>query len=146
MTHNALNDTSTGPQPTGRQRTPEPYTASVLTFNTAHEIAQLHGEKPWQVGHTSKTLAKYPNLRVVLIAMQAGARLHQHKTHGSIMVQTLAGRIRLSLPDQAIEVPAGEFVLLDALIPHEVESISDSEFLLTISWPGAENEKHEPSA
>lgn len=138
MTHDAMHDGSAESHTTGRQRTPEPYTAPLLAFNTDHEIAQLHSEKPWQAGHSSKTLAKYPNLRVVLIAMEAGARLHQHKTHGSIMIQTVRGRIRVALPGKNLEIPAGEFALLDALIPHEVESIEASEFLLTISWPGAE--------
>jgi len=138
MTHDAMHDSSVESHTTGRQRTPDPYTAPLLAFNADHEIALLHGEKPWQAGHTSKTLAKYPNLRVVLIAMEAGARLHQHKTHGSIMVQTLRGRIRVALPGETVEVPSGEFVLLDAMIPHEVESMEESEFLLTISWPGAE--------
>lgn len=126
------------PQTAGRQRTPEPYSAPRLAFNTDHEIATLHGEKPWQVGHTSKTLAKFPNLRVVLVAMEAGARLHQHKAHGSIMIQTLRGRIRVKLPAESVEVPSGEFLLLDADLPHEVEGMQESEFLLTISWPGAE--------
>jgi quercetin dioxygenase-like cupin family protein len=138
MTHDAMHDVSAESHTTGRQRTPEPYTAPLLTFNTDHEIAQIHSEKPWQAGHSSKTLAKYPNLRVVLVAMEAGARLHQHKTHGSIMIQTVRGRIRVALPGKNLEIPAGEFALLDALIPHEVESIEASEFLLTISSPGAE--------
>lgn len=138
MTNDAMLGGSVEHQTTGRQRTPDPYTAPLLAFNADHEIAILHAEKPWQAGHTSKTLAKYPNLRVVLIAMEAGARLHQHKTHGSIMVQTLRGRIRVMLAGQSVEVPSGEFVLLDSLIPHEVESVEESAFLLTISWPGAE--------
>ncbi len=125
-------------QTAGRQRTPEPYAAPRLAFNTDHEIATLHGEKPWQAGHTSKTLAKFPNLRVVLVAMETGARLHQHKTPGSIMIQTLRGRIRVNLPTESFEVPSGEFMLLDANLPHEVEGMQESEFLLTISWPGSE--------
>lgn len=136
--HDAMHDVSAESHTSGRQRTPEPYTAPLLAFNTDHEIGQLHAEKPWQAGHSSKTLAKYPHLRVVLIAMEAGARLHQHKTQGSIMIQTLRGRIRIALSTGNVEVPAGEFVLLEALTPHEVESIEESEFLLTISWPGAE--------
>lgn len=29
----------------------------------------------WQSGHTAKTLAKYPDFRVVLIVMKTGGRL-----------------------------------------------------------------------
>ncbi len=45
--------------------------APLLTLDLNREIEQLRSEGRWQSGHTAKTLAKYPDLRVVLIVMKA---------------------------------------------------------------------------
>jgi quercetin dioxygenase-like cupin family protein len=83
----------------------------------------------------AKTLVKYPDLRIVLIAMQAGTRMEGHKADGSISIQGLTGKLQLHLPQQAVEVPAGRLLTLERALPHDVEALEDSSFLLTISWP-----------
>ena len=51
-------------------------------------------------------------------------------------MQTLAGHIRLKLPDRTVELPTGQLLVLDQCIPHDVEAEEDSAFLLTMSWHG----------
>lgn len=110
-------------------------TAPLLTLDLNREIEQLRSEGRWQSGHTAKTLAKYPDLRVVLIVMKAGGRLDQHRTEGRISVQTLEGRIRFTTAARSVELAAGQMLTLEHDIPHDVEGITDSAFLLTIAWP-----------
>jgi quercetin dioxygenase-like cupin family protein len=117
---------------------------SVLQFNLASELDQLHRDESWlqPAGRSSKTLVKHPDLRIVLIAMKANTRMHEHTAAARISVHTLSGHIRLHLPDQMVELPVGHLLALDECLPHDVEAAEDSAFLLTLSWPpGTEIDK-----
>ena len=110
---------------------------SVLQFNLAGELDQLHRDEAWlaPTGRSSKTLVKYPDLRIVLIAMKANTRMHEHTAAGRISVHTISGHIRLHLPKRVVDLLAGNLVALDQCVPHDVEASEDSAFLLTLSWP-----------
>ena len=126
--------TDENPQ-TGREHEVGILAAPLLTLDLNREIEQLRSEGRWQSGHTAKTLAKYPDLRVVLIVMKAGGRLEKHRAEGRISVQTLDGKIRFNTAERSLELPAGKMLTLECSIPHDVESTVDSAFLLTIAWP-----------
>jgi quercetin dioxygenase-like cupin family protein len=112
----------------------------VLQCDLAAEIESLHKEDAWlqETGPSSKTLVKHADLRIVLLAMRKNMSMHEHRTAARISVQTLAGHIRLKLPDRTVELPAGQLLALDQCVPHDVEAEEDSAFLLTLSWPGDE--------
>ena len=122
---------------TGREHEVGTLAAPLLTLDLNREIEQLRSEGRWQSGHTAKTLAKYPDLRVVLIVMKAGGRLEKHQAEGRISVQTLDGKIRFNTAERSVELPAGQMLTLERGIPHDVEGVVDSAFLLTIAWPHA---------
>jgi quercetin dioxygenase-like cupin family protein len=109
----------------------------VLQFNLASELDQLQRDESWlpPTGRSSKTLVKYPDLRIVLIAMKANTRMHEHTAAGRISVHSLNGHIRLHLPERVVDFPAGNLLALDQCVPHDVETSEDSAFLLTLSWP-----------
>jgi quercetin dioxygenase-like cupin family protein len=109
----------------------------LLQFDLISELDQLHQDDSWQQasGRSSKTLVKHPDLRIVLIAMKANTRMHEHTAAARISVHTLSGRIRLHLPKQVVELPSGQLLALDECVPHDVEAAEDSAFLLTLSWP-----------
>ncbi len=109
----------------------------LLQFDLASELDQLHRDESWlqPTGRSSKTLVKYPDLRIVLIAMRANTRMHEHTAAGRISVQTLNGHIRLHLPERVVDLPAGHLLALDHCVPHDVEAAEESAFLLTIAWP-----------
>ena len=67
---------------TGREHEVGTLAAPLLTLDLNREIEQLRSEERWQSGHTARTLAKYPDLRVVLIVMKAGGCLTKHRTEG----------------------------------------------------------------
>lgn len=127
---------STHPLPnSGRIREPNVYAAPSLSFDLAGEVRLLHSEQPWQAGHTAKTIVKYPDLRIVLVALKSGAGMIQHETTGRISIHVLSGYVRVRLGERTLELPAGSLVALDRDIPHSVEATVDSAFLLTIAWP-----------
>ncbi len=120
----------------------------LLHFNLAQELRQLREQDSWKrgTGRSSKTLAKYPDFRVVLVLMKAGSEMKEHHADARISVQTLQGRIQVHLPDQAIELDEGELICLEAGIHHDVEALQESAFLITVSWPGGSaEERHNAS-
>ena len=112
--------------------------APFLDFDLTRELAQLHAEPDWSSGQNAKTLVKYNNLRVVLMALQASARLTEHQTKGRILIQIIAGHILAHAEGRTFDLPAGSLLALDQGLPHDVEALEDSAFLLTIAWPGEE--------
>ena len=122
---------------TGREHEVGTLAAPLLMLDLNREIEQLRSEGRWQSGHTAKTLVKYPDLRVVLIVMKAGGRLEKHRAEGLISVQTLDGRIRFNTAEGTVELAAAQMLTLESGIPHDVDGIIDSAFLLTIAWRDA---------
>ena len=108
-----------------------------LHFNMLEEIRQLRQQESWRrgTGRSSKTLVKYPDLRLVLVAMKPDTIMKEHRAEGRISIHTLVGHVRVKLEHEVVEVPAGELLALDCGIPHDVEATKESAFLLTISWP-----------
>lgn len=111
-----------------------PLESPLLSFNLEAEINRLRGEEGWQAGRDSKTLVKHPDFRVVLTVLKSGARLHNHRAPGSISIHVLSGRIRMQIEDKVIELPASALLALERAMPHDVEALEDSAFLLTIAW------------
>ncbi len=121
---------------------------SLLRFSLAKELQELREQDSWQrgTGRSSKTLAKYPDFRVVLVLMKAGSEMKEHHADARISVQTLQGKVRVHLPDRAVELGAGELICLEAGIHHDVEALEESAFLITVSWPGGSaEERHNAS-
>ncbi|MGB0123485.1 MAG: cupin domain-containing protein [Silvibacterium sp.] len=104
-------------------------------FNLQHEIAASEKKKPWPSGIYAETLFKKQDFRVVLIAMEKAAKMKEHHADGTISVQVVKGHIRFHTKGQTHELQAGHLLTLGASIKHDVESLEDSAFLLTIAWP-----------
>ena len=114
----------------------EDVTGDFAQFDLMREIADSERQKPWSAGINVRILTKKPDFRVVLISMETAARLKEHHVDGTSSVQVLKGQIRYSTGGQSYDLQAGNFITFGASIAHEVESLDESAFLLTISWPG----------
>jgi quercetin dioxygenase-like cupin family protein len=114
----------------------DPLAAPAMTFALDAEIRQLHAEPDWSTGQNAKTLAKHDNLRVVLTVLDGGHHLPDHRTAGRISIQTIAGHLTVHAGTDTIDLPEGRLLVLDRDIPHDVEPLEASAFLLTIAWPG----------
>jgi quercetin dioxygenase-like cupin family protein len=121
--------------------------APVLSFSLRSEVEQLRQQPSYLKGDPSgRTLVKEPDLRIVLMALKAGARLQEHHASGPISVQAIEGRLRVRLAAESFELTAGQLLALESGIRHDVEAIEDSAFLLTIGRTKYErvSELHEP--
>jgi quercetin dioxygenase-like cupin family protein len=117
------------------QRTPaaERLSAAALqVFDLNETAAQLHAEGVGSANRNAITMRNAPGLRVVLLAMQAGDRLHDHHAPGPITLHTITGRVRFTTTDQAVELEAQMMVALEGGITHAVEALEESVCVLTI--------------
>jgi quercetin dioxygenase-like cupin family protein len=109
----------------------------LMQFDLASEIQQLRGEESWQreTGRSSKTLAKYPDFRIVLVLMKANTQMKEHRAEGRISIHQLMGKICIHLPHQRVNLAVGQLLVLDCGMVHDVAALEESAFLLTVSWP-----------
>jgi quercetin dioxygenase-like cupin family protein len=119
--------------------------APLLKFDLADEIEQLNNEEHWMKGgRISKTLVKHSDFRIVLMFMQAGTLMQEHKTDARISIHALSGRLLIKLDSQTVELPAGHLLVLEKGLSHDVKAIEESVLLLSISWPhGVDQELQE---
>jgi quercetin dioxygenase-like cupin family protein len=117
-----------------------PHTPSMaerlMEFDLPAEVHRLHAETTWSTGQNARTLIKYDDFRVVLTALQAKVRIPEHKAEGRISVHVLSGHIQLRASGRTFSLRPGGLLAIDHGVPHEVEAIEESAFLLTIAWPG----------
>ena len=113
----------------------------VSSLDLASELTDSSQHKPWQSGLYSKLLLKADDLRLVLIAMETGARMKEHHADGTVSIHALQGTLCVHTREQTQELHAGQILTIASGIKHDVEAREDSAFLLTISWPSGEKLK-----
>lgn len=122
---------------THRRPHASPMAGTFTEFDLPAEIDRLRSETTWDSGQNSRTLVKYEDLRVVLIVLQTHSRMAEHKSEGRISVHVVSGHIQLKAAGRTFNLRPGGLLTLDRAVPHDVEALEESAFLLTIVWPGA---------
>ncbi len=104
-------------------------------FDLQREIAELQASPQYRLdGHAGRTLVKTLGLRLVLVALERGAALEDHRVHSPVSIQIVAGRVRIEA-DRRFEVSAGELLFLEPDIVHDAVALEDSVILLSIPRP-----------
>ena len=118
------------------QRPAQTLTGQVLVFNIQDELARLRDEPAWQRGgRNAITLVKESDFRVTLTALKPDVRVQEHHVDARLTLQVVAGRLRLRLPQETVDLAAGQVVALEGGVVHDVEALEECGFLLTIAWP-----------
>jgi quercetin dioxygenase-like cupin family protein len=93
-------------------------------------------------GHTARTIVRTDQLRVVLIAIRAGAHIAEHVAQATAALQVVSGRVRIRLPrlarqheDRFEELSPGRLLAMEAGIAHSVDGLEDSALLVTLGRP-----------
>jgi quercetin dioxygenase-like cupin family protein len=125
--------------PSGSVHPNQGIAAPFISCELPLEIAHLRAERGYvEEGHAGRTLAKYPDLRVVLETMKPAARLSLHETAERMTLHVLVGR--LSIHDRhgdRHDVGEGSFAAVDVARVHAIECTQECAFLLTLAWPPA---------
>lgn len=107
--------------------------APLLSFLMSDEIDKLKKEKAWLNGdRNAVTLQKNSNLRVVLITLHKGTSLHEHTVEGPITLFVISGKINFIAGEEKVQAESNGFIVLEKAIPHDVEALEDTTFILTI--------------
>jgi quercetin dioxygenase-like cupin family protein len=110
--------------------------AAFMELDLPAESKRLRAETTWSSGQNAKTLIKYDTLRVVLVALQAGKTLPEHRTEGRISVHVLSGHVEVKAAGRTFNLRPGSLLALDQNLPHDIQALQESDVLLTIAWPG----------
>jgi quercetin dioxygenase-like cupin family protein len=113
-----------------------PMAASYMEFDMLAEVHRLKAETTWSTGQNARTLIKYDNLRVVLIALDRGSRMPEHQTDGRLTIQVMYGHLEVRASGRTFNLRAGSLLALDHGLRHDVTAVEESAILLTIAWPG----------
>lgn len=120
----------------GQSRLERPVTVPLLHVRISEQLERLKREPTWRTGDRNAiTLIKEPTLRLVLIALKKGAKLHEHQASGPVTIQAVSGSLRLTIAGQALELRSGEISVLESAIDHEVEALEEAALLLTLVKP-----------
>ena len=120
-------DEQTGRRPAGE----------VVVFNLQDEIQRARNEPQSEADDRNAiSLVKHRDFTVTLLMLRKGAHLHEHSVKGSVSVQVISGAIRFSVAGNPKTISPGMICVIDREIPHSVEALEDSTFLLTAALPG----------
>ncbi len=117
-----------------RQRPARNLAGSALAFDLAAELASLKREESWGRGdRNARTLVEEPGFRLILTALKPGALVREHRTAGWVSIESVAGHLRVHVPDRVIDLPDGHVVVLDRDVPHDLEAVDECAFLLAVA-------------
>jgi len=119
-----------------QRRIGDPFVAA----DVPKELDRLRGGWGWEAeGHAGRTLAKFPNLRVVLETMKAGIRVPLHEAAERMTLQIIGGRLRIRFrTGDWTDLEEGNFGAVAPALVSEFEALDECTFLLTLAWPPAQ--------
>lgn len=107
-----------------------------MIFNIPDELREMKANEQWRTSHRgAKTLVKNDALRIVLVALAKGLRVDEHKAEGAITVSVAEGSLRFTANGEDTVLATGALLALAGGIPHAVEALEESAFVVTVAQP-----------
>ncbi|WP_052891025.1 cupin domain-containing protein [Thermogemmatispora carboxidivorans] len=101
-------------------------------------------------GPTVRVLWESATGRLLLLALQEGQQLDEHRTSSQAFIQVISGHLIFTLEHERISMRAGTLLHLEPRVAHSVEALQDSVFLITLIGAGlstaAASEAAEPAS
>ena len=117
-----------------KARSDRPIEAPLLHLRLGEQVERLRQEPTWRArGRNSITLTKEPGLRLVLMLLGKGTRLSEHRAAGSLTFHVLTGSVTFRAGARVESLGAGDLIVLESTVPHEVEAFEESACLLTLA-------------
>ncbi|MEO6908754.1 MAG: cupin domain-containing protein [Abditibacteriaceae bacterium] len=108
-------------------------------FDLNRALSELRAEAfPAENGHRQKTIFHRVPVAKVLFAFDAGGALLKHSAHGLVTIHALEGRLIVQADEHDYELTAGQILILNPDVLHNVRASEASAMLLTVHM---ENEK-----
>ncbi len=107
--------------------------APMLPLHVDEQIRLLKSEPEWHAGvEDGITLAKYPHMRVVLVALRKGIRMKEHAVKGPMSLFVVSGKVTLIVEKQEFQLKEKGLFTLRKAVLHDVKANSDAVILMTI--------------
>ena len=103
-----------------------------LQFDLNDVAEKLMAEPLGNRRHRQETIYRHGPLTVALFLFEAGASLTEHEAKGTITVQVLKGRLKMSADGEVHDLPAGSLLVLAPDVRHDVQAVEASQMLLTV--------------
>lgn len=87
-----------------------------------------------------RVLFSTPECRAVVIDLQRGEELGDHRVRERAVVEVIAGRVSIDSSEGTVECETGTLVTFDPGEPHTLRALADARLLLLLApWPGAKH-------
>jgi len=107
---------------------------AMMIFDLPAILADLKREITWRSGRRNAvTLLKQPGLRLVLVALKAGAEVASHQTDTPVVLQGLEGRVAVRMDGDEHVLTAGQVLTMRPGLTHTVRAQNEAAFLLTLA-------------
>ena len=117
-----------------RPKRDRPIDAALIAIDLPAFVKQIKEERAWEESDRNAiTVFKTNGLRIVLIALHAGAEMAKHTADGIISIQVLEGQMQFNTDQQSVELTKGQMLALHERLPHSVLAMSETIFLLTLT-------------
>ena len=111
-----------------------PLDGAWLSFDLPLMLKRIKAEETWRSSsRNAMTLMKSRGQRIVLIALHSKTEIPMHSADGQLSLQVIQGSLRVRTDAQVVTLKKGELLALHAEIPHAIEAMRESAFLLTLS-------------
>ena len=108
--------------------------AAMVTIDLPSFIKQVKEESSWKdKDRNAITVFKTNGMRIVLIALHAGAEMKTHIADGIISIQVIDGRMKFNADNRFVELNKGQILALHKGIQHSVLAVEETLFLLTLT-------------
>ncbi len=108
-------------------------TDSLIEVELATQLEAVRASDSYHAAdHAAKTIAKQPGVRVVLIALNPGGQMHEHRAESAITMQGIDGHVEFTMGQRAVALTPGRLLIIPPGVLHRVRGIDESAFLLTI--------------
>jgi len=116
-----------------REPPAERFAGAAHVFSLDDALARLRAEDhPAREGHRQITLLHRAPVTQVLFAFAAGGHLDRHSARGLVTIHVLEGRLSVAVDGVDRELKAGELLVLDPDVPHDVRAAEPAAMLLTV--------------
>jgi quercetin dioxygenase-like cupin family protein len=111
----------------------ERFAGSSHLFSLSNALEELRAEDhPSRSGHRQITLLQRAPVTQVLFSFEAGGQLDQHSAHGLVTIHVLEGTLSVRADEEDHDLVAGDVLVLDPDVPHDVRASSEAAMLLTV--------------
>lgn len=106
---------------------------TLIVENTAAILSEL----PIEPGALrTGRIFKGAGAKIVKLSFDTGQVMKEHTAAVPILVQVIAGHVTFTVGGEAIDMPTGAIIHVDAKVPHSLEAHTESHLLLTLCGDG----------